>query len=54
MLSDTEADGTGWFPSSCFVGPEKIKLQQVRKMFVTGCKKHARTEVVERSLIVVI
>lgn len=51
---DAEAGGTGWFPSSCFVRPEKIKLQKVRKMLVTGCKKHARTEVAERSLIVVI
>ena len=53
-LLDAEAGGTGCFPGSCFLGAEKIKLQQVRKMMAMGCKKHDRTEVVERSLTVVI
>ena len=51
---DAEAAGTVCFPGSCFVRPEKIKLQQMRKMMVMGCKKHDRTKVVERSLTVVI
>jgi len=53
-LLDAEAAGTVCFPGSCFVRPEKIKLQQMRKMMVMGCKKHDRTKVVERSLTVVI
>ena len=54
VLLDAEAGGAGCFPGSFFVGAEKIKLQQVRKMMATGCRKHARTKVVERSLTVVI
>lgn len=36
VLLDAEAGGTGCFPGSCFVGPEKIKLQQMRKIMATG------------------
>lgn len=52
-LLDAEAGGTCYFPGGCFVGPEKLKLQQVRKMMSTSCKKYDRTKVVERYLTVV-